>query len=81
MDLNPIKLLQLKSKWADFQAAHPKFMPFMSVASTRMEPGSVFAISVTSPDGKVLETNLKLSEADVELLKEVAGITQSMTNR
>ena len=81
MDINPIKLMQLKGKWNDFQNAHPKFMPFLNAASNKMEPGSVFAISVTSPDGKVLETNLRLSADDVELLKEVAAITSGMVNR
>ncbi len=76
MDISPIKLMQMKGKLNRFQNAHPKLVPFLNAASARMEEGSIFAITVTSPDGSKIETNLKLSKEDVEFLKEAAELSR-----
>ncbi len=75
MALNPLDLLKVKEAWHVFSANHPKFRPFIhAVAETGVPEGTVIEISFTPPDGKKLETNLKVQESDLELLRIFKGI-------
>ena len=52
-----------------FQEDHPKVMPFMqAVGNMAIEEGTVFAVKVTTADGKVLESNIKLTANDIETI-------------
>lgn len=69
MDMNPMLLMQLQKRLGMFQADHPKVMPFMqAVGNTAITEGTVFAVKVTTPDGKVLESNIKLTANDIETI-------------
>ncbi len=68
--MNPAALLTLKKKWEEFQGRHPKFATFLvSVAGQWMENGSIIDITITMPDGKVYQSNMRVSEEDIELFK------------
>lgn len=70
--MNPMKLLQFKSYWEQFAMAHPKFAPFIkAVATNGIMEGSVIEINVTTPDGRNYATNLKVTQADMELLRKI----------
>lgn len=75
MEFNPIKIMQLKGQWHEFQAAHPKFMPFLKTAVRHTREGSVLALSVTDPDGKTIETNLRMSAQDIEFLQNFLSLS------
>ncbi len=67
--MNPKLLLQLQQRLGLFQQDHPKVLPFMrAVGSTAVTEGTVFAVKVTTPDGKVLESNIKLTANDIETI-------------
>lgn len=69
MAINPMKLMQLKSMWDKFQGNHPKFPLFLKAASQKgMEEGSVIAITITTPEGKDISSNIKLTASDMELV-------------
>ncbi|MBQ6588517.1 MAG: hypothetical protein IJI01_07565 [Butyrivibrio sp.] len=69
MDMNPMLLLQLQKRLSLFQEDHPKVMPFMqAVGNVGVVEGTVFAVKVTTPDGKVLESNIKLTANDIETI-------------
>ena len=69
MDMNPMLLLQLQKRMGLFQEDHPKVMPFMqAVGNMAIEEGTVFAVKVTTADGKVLESNIKLTANDIETI-------------
>ena len=69
MDMNPMMLLQLQKRMGLFQEDHPKVMPFMqAVGNMAIEEGTVFAVKVTTADGKVLESNIKLTANDIETI-------------
>ncbi len=69
MEMNPMLLLQLQKRMGLFQEDHPKVMPFMqAVGNMAIEEGTVFAVKVTTADGKVLESNIKLTANDIETI-------------
>ena len=49
-------MLQLKNAWNTFTGNHPKFPRFLRATA----------------EGRVLETNLKVKESDIDLLKNLA---------
>ncbi len=75
---NPAKIFKIKSAWEKFTAAHPKFPKFMeAVGQTALEEGTVFKINVITASGATLSSNLKLTESDLELFKELSQMFKS----
>ncbi|MCR4762313.1 MAG: hypothetical protein K5696_02175 [Lachnospiraceae bacterium] len=74
MNFNPMVLLQIQQRFAQFQQDHPRFVPFAgAVKETALYEGTVIDIKVTSPEGKSLATNIRLTENDVETLRMLIG--------
>ena len=70
--INPAKLLQLKHLKEQFDSNHPQFHRFMKAASKNaLREGSVIEISVTSPEGKEICSNLKVQKSDIELFESL----------
>ncbi len=70
MNMNPMMLMQLQQKLQTFQAEHTKFVPFVTaVKDNALEEGAVFAMKVTTPEGKTLESNIKLTANDIEMIR------------
>ena len=70
MNMNPMMLMQLQQRIQTFQQDHPKVMPFMmAVKDNALTEGSVIAMKVTTPDGKTLESNIKLTANDIETIR------------
>lgn len=71
--INPAKLLKLKSVWGKFVENHPKFPKFLkAVNKDNIEEGTLIEINVTSPDGKTISSNMKLTKSDTELFSELS---------
>ncbi|MCB6309628.1 hypothetical protein LI216_09210 [Mediterraneibacter glycyrrhizinilyticus] len=71
MNLNQLALLQ-KAKVAleKFHSNHPKFPAFLdAVHKNALQDGTIIEITVTTPDGKHYESNLKLKQEDLDLLE------------
>ena len=69
MNMNPMLLMQMQQRLTQFQQDHPKVMPFFrAVGDNAVQEGTVFAIKVTTPDGKTLESNIKLTANDIETI-------------
>ena len=66
-------LFQLKNSWAAFTRNHPKFPKFLQAAGAAIKPDTIIEIKVTTPEGKTIETNLKVKESDIELVRNLAG--------
>ncbi|MBQ7148152.1 MAG: hypothetical protein IJR96_05315 [Pseudobutyrivibrio sp.] len=70
MAFNPADLFKVRSAAETFNANHPKLIPFFGAAKNKaMTPGSVIEISVTDPSGERIETNLRVQESDLELIR------------
>ncbi|MDF2904871.1 MAG: hypothetical protein K0R34_192 [Herbinix sp.] len=75
--INPAKLFKMKSLWERFVENHPRFPQFMSaVQSTGIEEGSVIEIIVTTPEGKNISTNVKVTASDKEMFTELAELSK-----
>lgn len=75
MAMNFQALLQLKNLWQRFTAQHPKFPAFLRAAQPALREGSVIAFTITTSEGKVIESNLKVTAEDIELIKSLRQIT------
>lgn len=75
---NPGKIFRMKNAWEAFTASHPKFPLFLeAVNQNALQEGTIIEFSVTTPDGKTLQSNVKLNKSDVEAIRE---LTSDLTN-
>lgn len=75
--MNPADYLKIFSLWNKFKSNHPKFPAFMKAASTHaLKEGSVIEVCVITADGEKIESNIKITAADLELLEEVKKLQQ-----
>ncbi len=73
--INPGKLMQFKSAWDKFNANHPRFQPFLkAVGQNGVKEGCIYEITVISPEGQRITTNLKLKEEDIALFESLKGM-------
>lgn len=69
--MNLENLMQLKNSWTTFTQNHPKFPKFLQAASTAVKEDTLIEIKITTAEGKVIETNLKVKASDIELFKNL----------
>lgn len=62
-------MLQMQNAWKTFTQNHPKFPPFLKAAQEEIREGTVLAFTVTTPEGKTIESNLKLNASDIQLIE------------
>ena len=69
MNINPMKLMQMKNAWNGRHPKLPKF--FEAVSQKALREGTVMEISVTTPEGETLASNIRLTEEDMALIREL----------
>ena len=69
MAMNFQALMQMKTLWQRFTNNHPKFPAFLRASQPEIREGSVLSISVKNPEGKVIESNMKVTASDIELIE------------
>ena len=70
MNMNPMMFMQLQQRIQTFQQDHPKFVPFlMAIKDNALQEGTVLGVTVTTPDGRKIESNIKLTAGDIETFK------------
>ena len=75
--MNPMILMQLHQRIAQFQQDHPKFPPFLeAVKNNALKEGTIVDIKVTSPEGTTLASNIKLTTNDIETIKLLVSSDQ-----
>lgn len=68
-------LLKFKGAWDTFTQNHPKFVPFMqAVGREAIEDGTIIEVRVTSPEGKEYNTNMKITQSDLDLFAQFKGM-------
>lgn len=66
------KLMKIKGAWDTFTRNHPKFMPFMqAVGREAIGEGTIIEIKVKSADGKEYNTNMKITQSDMDLFSSM----------
>ena len=65
-------LMKLRKAWGTFSGNHPKFAQFLgALGQDKITEGTVIGISVTYPDGKTMDTNMKVTASDLELFESL----------
>jgi len=73
--INPAKLFKLKKAWEKFSQNHPKFPKFLdAVHQNAVEEGTMIEINVTTASGETLTSNVKLTQSDAELFRELSEL-------
>lgn len=76
--MNPLRLLQLKSAWDQFQDNHPKFPRFLTALYQKgMKEGTVIEFRVTTPEGEEMAANVRLKADDIALFEELQELLKS----
>ena len=71
------KFQELKKHLDLFRSNHPKFPLFLgAVTREALEEGTLLEMSVTTPEGKHFETNLKLKSGDLEFIRAIQSMTK-----
>ena len=81
--MNPLDMMKFSSLWSTFTANHPKFPKFIAAASRKgvLAEGSVIAMQITTPNGETLETNLKITASDLELVQQLKKMHSTASYR
>lgn len=75
--MNPAALFRLKGAWQSFTQNHPKFPLFLqAVQNTPMQAGTVIDFKITTPEGKTMQTNVRLTASDLELIASLRDMAQ-----
>ena len=62
-------IMKITGAWNTFKSNHPKFPAFCQAVSRKgLKEGS------TTPEGEKIETNLKVKDSDLELLKQLSDL-------
>ncbi len=65
-------LMKLRKAWGTFSGNHPKFAQFLgALGQDKITEGTVIGISVTYPDGRTMDTNMKVTTSDLELFESL----------
>lgn len=76
--MNPAKLLKIKGAWDKFSQNHPKFVQFLGAMNRdAIKEGTIIEINVTTAEGKNINSNLKITQSDIELFKELSELSKS----
>ena len=71
-------LMGLKSKIDILKNNHPKFFGFFkAVKKKAFKADSIFEIKVTSPEGEVLETSIRLTQSDIDAINDLANLAKT----
>jgi len=77
--INPTKLIKLKNGWDIFSQNHPKFPKFLNtVHKDALAEGTIIEINVTTVSGKTISSNVKLTQSDAELFRELSELFGSL---
>lgn len=65
-------MMKLGGLWMKFSKNHPKFPGFIkTVKSSGLPLDTIIEAKITYPDGKVCETNLKITNDDLKMIEEL----------
>lgn len=75
MAMNPLALLKAKKSWETFCGNHPRFPAFLqAVQSAGIHEGTIIEVSVTTPEGKTMTTNVRLTASDMQAFNDLKGL-------
>ena len=68
-------VMKSKNAWDTFTRNHPKFMPFcQAVCRDGIGVDTIIEVKVTSADGREYNTNMKLTQSDLDLFAQIRSM-------
>lgn len=75
--VNPSVIMKLMNAKNRFTENHPKFVAFLNaVFSREIGEGTILEITLTRPGEESMTTNMRVQQADLELLEELREIAK-----
>ncbi len=75
MALNPMQLLGLKNDLEKFKNNHPRFIQFIqAIAQDGLKEGTILECKVITPEGREMQTNIKVTQEDLELFQKLKSM-------
>ena len=75
--MNPMNLLKIKGLLEQVKGRHPRVCLFLADAGKTMNEGTVMELTITTPEGRSLCTNMKVTAEDMELIRQIKEIAGS----
>jgi len=73
MGLNPMSLMKLAGLRKRLAENHPKVAAFLgSVIGSGLPEGTILEVTVTKPGEAPVTTNMRVSQSDVEIMREIS---------
>lgn len=73
--LNPLTMMKLNQAKNKFISNHPRFAAFIkNIFSRQIEADTIIEITVKRPGERPITSNMKVTESDLELLRNVKDI-------
>lgn len=71
--MNIGNMMKFTGAWNTLKRNHPKFPAFCQAVSRKgIREGSIIEIAFITPEGEKIETNLKVKDSDLELLRQLS---------
>ena len=68
-------MMKFIGAWNSFKANHPKFPAFCKMVQEKgLREDSIIEIIVTTPENERIETSLKVTASDLDLLRTLGGL-------
>ena len=75
MAFNPAAIFKAKKSWDTFCRNHPRFPAFLqAVQASGIQEGTVIEVTVTTPEGKNMTTNVRITASDLQAVEDLKGI-------
>lgn len=60
----------MQMAWKQFHETHPRVLPFIkAVEAAGIKDGTVISVTVETPEGEKFESNIKVRQSDLDLLR------------
>ena len=71
-------MMKLQSALKTFNANHPRVMPFFkAVGAEGVTDGMVIDMTVRTPEGKSMTSNIKVQQSDLELIETLKNLNMN----
>ena len=75
--MNPAALFKLKGIQDTFVKNHPKFPAFLqAVKSKGIHPDDIISITIETPNGEKLESNIRVQSSDVDAFNQLMDLAK-----
>ncbi len=71
--MNPMAMMQLGGRLEKFGQQHPRVVAFFKENHQELREGAVVEIRITSPEGRGVVTNMRLTADDEETINILKG--------